>query len=103
MCPQRTPCGMRRANAQGKFLMAVPSRILNLFAGEASSTRSPRRSRRPTHALRPRGEVLEARLVLSTRTWSGLGIDTNWTTAANWRQGLVPSANDDLVFPAGSL
>jgi autotransporter-associated beta strand protein len=41
--------------------------------------------------------------VLSTRTWSGLGIDTNWTTAANWRQGLAPSANDDLVFPAGSL
>ena len=77
---------------------------LNYWLKLASpSTRSPRRSRRPTPALRPRGEALEARLVLSTRTWSGLGIDTNWTTAANWQQGLVPSANDDLVFPAGSL
>jgi len=35
----------------------------------------------------------------ATRTWSGLGADTNWTTAANW--DVLPVAGDDLVFPNG--
>lgn len=35
----------------------------------------------------------------ATRTWSGLGADTNWTTAGNW--DVLPVAGDDLVFPSG--
>ena len=35
----------------------------------------------------------------ATRTWTGLGADTNWTTPANW--DVLPVAGDDLVFPGG--
>ena len=35
----------------------------------------------------------------ATRTWSGLGADTNWMTAGNW--DVLPGAGDDLVFPSG--
>ena len=35
----------------------------------------------------------------ATRTWSGLGGDTNWTTAGNW--DVLPVAGDDLAFPSG--
>jgi autotransporter-associated beta strand protein len=35
----------------------------------------------------------------ATRTWSGLGADTNWMTADNW--DVLPVAGDDLVFPSG--
>jgi hypothetical protein len=38
-------------------------------------------------------------LAAATRTWSGLGADTNWTTAGNW--DTLPVAGDDLVFPGG--
>ncbi len=37
----------------------------------------------------------------ATRTWSGAGVDANWSTAANWG-GTAPVAGDDLVFPAGA-
>lgn len=33
----------------------------------------------------------------NTSTWTGLGADNFWTTAANW--DVVPTAGDDLVFP----
>jgi hypothetical protein len=37
-----------------------------------------------------------------TKTWTGLGADANWTTAANWSPSGAPVAGDDLVFPAGA-
>lgn len=36
-----------------------------------------------------------------TKTWSGLGANNQWPTAANWVGGIAPVAGDDLVFPAG--
>jgi hypothetical protein len=35
----------------------------------------------------------------STKTWSGLGADDNWSTGDNWVGGVAPVAGDDLVFP----
>ena len=40
-----------------------------------------------------------APLAAATRTWTGLGADTNWMTAGNW--DVLPAAGDDLVFPTG--
>jgi hypothetical protein len=40
-------------------------------------------------------------ILAATRTWTGLGGDNFWTTAANWG-GTVPVAGDDLVFPNGA-
>jgi len=37
----------------------------------------------------------------ATRTWTGAGVDGNWSTAANWG-GTAPVAGDDLVFPDGA-
>ena len=37
--------------------------------------------------------------VAATRTWTGLGADTNWMTAGNW--DVLPVVGDDLVFPPG--
>ena len=53
--------------------------------------RKIRRSRRRPITL----EQLEVRLVLST--WTGLGADANWSTAANW--DTPPTAGSNLVFP----
>ena len=38
----------------------------------------------------------------ATKTWTGLGADANWSTAANWSPSGAPVAGDDLVFPAGA-
>jgi autotransporter-associated beta strand protein len=35
---------------------------------------------------------------VGSRTWTGLGADNNWTTAANWAGNVAPVAGDDLVF-----
>ena len=35
-----------------------------------------------------------------THTWSGLGADDDWSTAANWAEHAAPSSGDSLVFPA---
>lgn len=43
--------------------------------------------------------VLEA----ATKTWTGGGVNANWSTAANWSPSGGPVAGDDLVFPAGAL
>lgn len=40
-------------------------------------------------------------LSAATVSWTGLGADNRWTTAANWTGG-APAAGDDLVFPAGT-
>ena len=39
--------------------------------------------------------------IARTDTWTGLGGDNNWSTAANWAGGIAPSAGDELVFPVG--
>jgi autotransporter-associated beta strand protein len=57
--------------------------------------------RRPSPRLHC--EILEERLTPLTHTWTGLGANANWTTAANWDIG-APNSNDDvLIFPAGAL
>ncbi|HET6573645.1 MAG TPA: MBG domain-containing protein [Fimbriiglobus sp.] len=64
---------------------------------------------RTASILRPfpvlRFEQLEDRLAPATFTWSGVGADANWSTAANWVGGVAPAGNsaavEDLVFPAG--
>src|SRR4051794_16951535 len=38
----------------------------------------------------------------ATRTWTGSGPDNHLMTAANWAEGVVPVAADDIVFPAMS-
>ncbi len=47
------------------------------------------------------GPYLGPYAAAAVRTWTGLGADANWTTAANWG-GTAPVAGDDLVFPAGA-
>ncbi|HEY3322308.1 MAG TPA: autotransporter-associated beta strand repeat-containing protein [Planctomycetota bacterium] len=39
--------------------------------------------------------------VPQTFTWTGGGLDANWTTAANWQGGVAPAAGDNLIFGAG--
>jgi len=36
----------------------------------------------------------------TTRTWSGLGGNNNWTTGANWVGGVAPVAGNSLIFNA---
>ncbi|MGP0066705.1 MAG: Calx-beta domain-containing protein [Isosphaeraceae bacterium] len=36
-------------------------------------------------------------------TWSGKGSDADWSDPNNWQGGVVPSAGDALIFPAGAL
>jgi autotransporter-associated beta strand protein len=43
-------------------------------------------------------EMLEQRRLLSTSTWTGLGSDNNWATAANWSGNVAPNPGDSLVF-----
>jgi hypothetical protein len=68
-----------------------------------------RKAGAPTRGLRsrPNLEPLEARLLLATDTWTG-GDGTPahalWSNSANWvddsGHAIIPSAGDDLVFPA---
>ncbi len=39
------------------------------------------------------------RITPATAIWTGLGTDTNWTTAANWMGNTPPNPGDDLNFP----
>jgi autotransporter-associated beta strand protein len=48
-------------------------------------------------------ERLEVRLVLSTSTWTGMGANANWSTAANWDVPPVSGAGTDLIFPPSAL
>ncbi len=40
---------------------------------------------------------------MAIRVWTGLGADTNWSTAANWSANIQPVVGDDLVFPTGPV
>ena len=55
-----------------------------------------------THSARPRRmwafEPLEQRQLLSVVTWTGLGSNSNWSTAANWSSSSGPIAGDQLIF-----
>jgi autotransporter-associated beta strand protein len=66
--------------------------------------RRSRSKRRPTIWRRltclPWLEPLEARVAFSVRTWTGLGVNHLWSNPNNWQGGIVPVADDDLVFPA---
>ncbi|WP_435011947.1 Ig-like domain repeat protein (plasmid) [Tundrisphaera lichenicola] len=70
--------------------------------------RSRRESQRPRFHFNPGSdpglEALEARIVLSTVTWSGADSATslNWTDGANWQGSIAPVAGDALVFPASA-
>jgi autotransporter-associated beta strand protein len=47
--------------------------------------------------------VLAAALPAQAQTWSGAGVNSNWTTAANWVGGVAPasSATTAVTFPGG--
>jgi RHS repeat-associated protein len=75
-----------------------------LFGKAPGSGRSGQR-RRPAVPLRtflPRIEMLEGRLAPATLTWTGLGTTTNWSEAANWSTGKVPTSADTVVFDGTS-
>jgi hypothetical protein len=40
---------------------------------------------------------------ITSRTWTGLGGDANWSTGANWLGGTAPVGGEDLVFPDAVL
>lgn len=40
--------------------------------------------------------------VPETKTWSGAGGNSDWTTGANWSGGTSPQVGDHLVFPPGA-
>lgn len=68
--------------------------------------RTPARpaKRATTTRRRPTLECLEDRTVLSNTTWTGLGLNNNWSNPANWSGG-VPGAGDTAIFsshPGGS-
>ncbi len=45
---------------------------------------------------------LEARILLTTRTWTGGAIlNDKWSDKDNWSGAVAPVANDDIVFPSG--
>lgn len=47
-------------------------------------------------------ESLESRVLLAADFWTGASTaNNNWTTGANWANGVAPRPGDDLVFPAG--
>ena len=48
-------------------------------------------------------EHLEQRTLLSLCVWDGGGNNNHWSNPANWWAGLVPDANDDLVFRGTAL
>ena len=39
---------------------------------------------------------------VTTSTWDGGGIDSNWSTAANWVGDAAPAAGFDLIFPGSA-
>ncbi|MES2791133.1 MAG: cadherin domain-containing protein, partial [Planctomycetota bacterium] len=39
---------------------------------------------------------------IPTLTWTGLGGNNNWSTAANWSTNVAPVGGENLVFPTGA-
>ena len=64
--------------------------MFNVFHKSSSSSHRRRRRSKSMHELTPRYEVLEVRVVpSSTYTWTGGGVNSNWSTGANWQIGRV--------------
>src|SRR5262249_6359750 len=67
----------------------------------ATVSRRPRLARpQRSPGLPPRLEPLEERRLLAVKTWTGLCANDLWDNPNNWRGGLIPTAGDDVVFPA---
>ncbi len=62
-----------------------------------------RRSSGIVHALCISALLVCASTNAATSTWTGGGANGNWMTAGNWQGSIVPTAGDDLVFPAGPV
>ena len=43
-------------------------------------------------------EALESRQMLAAVSWTGGGGNNQWTTAANWSNGAVPTSADDVTI-----
>src|SRR5260370_24318875 len=70
----------------------------NLFRSGRSSKAGRRGHRQAKPTFRPGLEVLESRVLLADRVWTGAsGIDLNWSRAANWDSG-VPGTGDVAIF-----
>ncbi len=58
--------------------------------------------KKSSHTAKPQRmrmfEPLEQRQLLSVVSWTGLGSNSNWSTAANWSTNLAPVAGDQLIF-----
>ena len=75
--------------------------MFNVFHKRSSPTHRRRRRSKSMHELTPRYEVLEVRVVPSTYTWTGGGVNSNWSTGANWQGGVAPTSASTLVFGSG--
>ena len=76
--------------------------MFNVFHKCSSSSHRRRRRSKSMHELTPRYEVLEVRVVpSSTYTWTGGGVNSNWSTGANWQGGVAPTSASTLVFGSG--
>jgi fibronectin-binding autotransporter adhesin len=48
------------------------------------------------------GNDVTLTVVAVTITWTGLGADGLWSTAANWDTNVAPAGGEDLIFPQGA-
>lgn len=48
------------------------------------------------------GNDVTLTVVAVTNTWTGLGADSLWSTAANWDTNVAPIDGEDLIFPQGA-
>ena len=76
--------------------------MFNVFHKRSSPTHRRRRRSKSMHERTLHYEVLELRVVPSgTYTWTGGGVNSNWSTGANWQGGVAPTSASTLVFGSG--
>ena len=73
------------------------------FGLSRTESRTARRTVRTSQRRMLELEGLEVRLVLSISTWTGMGGDANWSTAANWDVPPTSGAGTELLFPPSAL
>ncbi len=79
--------------------MRKPDTLLSRTLARFGLASKKQEEQRVNHASRVlRFEPLEWRQLLSVVTWTGLGANNYWGTAANWSTNAAPVAGDDLVF-----
>jgi hypothetical protein len=84
--------------------MSRPARLPSVFTllerllslRDKKTPRAARRRARTSLALEP----LEERVLLSQVNWVG-GSTGDWSVAANWSAGVLPTSADDAVIPVG--